>query len=162
MSHILKLNATNNQYADSISEVKQKLVDISNGIFALTEDEQAQVDNMQQMYNDLVSKQRVANKNDEGAVTTAGIRSGRQEFMNDVQSGEYKQAVDDGIQKVKNLEAEAASKIAALKRAFRDDDYKMASELYNTLQDDLDNKTLVICICPKVLISQDWLKVHNF
>jgi hypothetical protein len=124
--------------------LQNKLKDLNNGIFTLSADEQAQVDDMQKKYDRLEQLQLTANKNFEGATDTNEIMSGRQEFMNQISTGAHQQAISDGIQKISDIEQAAASNIAALKQNLKDKDYAAVERNYELLNSQITDKTQTI------------------
>lgn len=60
--------------------------------------------------------------------------------MTEIASGNYKQAVDSGIQKIKQLDLEAVSKVQQLKDAFADKRYKQVTLLYDALNKNIQDK----------------------
>lgn len=143
-SNILARNKIMNQLDAGYKDYLKKINDLNNGIFTLSADEQAQIDYVKRMFDELREKQITANKNFEGSVLTNNVRSGMQEFMNETASGLYKQAVDDGIKKVKDIEMQALAKISELKDLFKDKRYKQVGEAYQQLSDYLKQKSQAI------------------
>lgn len=142
--NILNQNSLMNQLDAGYKDYLAKINQLNNGVFNLTPEEQAQIDRIQQLFNDMREKQIIANKNYEGAITTNNIRTGVQEFMNEEASGLYKQAVDQGVQKVKDLELEALSKVSELRQLFKDKRYKAIADSYNDLNKFINQKRQAI------------------
>lgn len=142
--NVFDQNKMMNQLDAGYKDYAKKINDLNNGVFTLNPEEQAQIDRITAMFADMREKQITANKNFQGAITTSNIRSGMQEFMNETASGIYKQAVDDGTKKVKDLELEALSKISELRGLFKDKRYKAIADSYNQLNDYLNQKRQAI------------------
>jgi hypothetical protein len=143
-SYKLSINKNIDKLDDAYNDYKTKVDSISNGTFALTSTEQANIDAIQEKYDQMKEDQIVANKNYEGTTQTGEIRSGRQEFMNQISGGIYKQAVDDGLKKVKKIESDAINEINNYKAAIETKNYKAASEAYNAIQKSLADKATAI------------------
>lgn len=142
--NLFNQNKLMNQLDAGYKEYAAKIAALNNGVFTLNPEEQAQINQITALFADMREKQITANKNFQGAITTSNIRSGMQEFMNETASGIYKQAVDDGVKKVKDLELEALSKVSELRQLFKDKRYKQIAESYNQLNDYLNQKRQAI------------------
>lgn len=140
----LNLNKNNNQIDQSFVDYKNNIDKIINGTFELTDAEKSQLASVQAQFDKMRADQLKANQNYEGAVQTGEIRSGRQEFMNQISGGIYKQAIDDGVQKITDIEVKAASTISELKQAIADKKYKQVSDLYGNLSKYLNDKSTAI------------------
>ncbi len=92
----------------------------------------------------MIQKQKDTNKNYEGAMTNLGIVSGRQRYAPEINTGNIKKAVQDGQEKVNNIEQQASAAISELKQAFSDRNYKAASDLYDKYNDLLSDKQKAI------------------
>lgn len=134
ISSILNYNKSNNSNQLELDKVTKKMNDIANGIFTLTPEEQSQLDSATRNIEQVRAKLIEANQNYEGSVLRSGIRSGRQEFMNDVASSDYNKAIQDGIEKVRKYDDESAALLGRLKASFKDKKYKAASDQYDQLQ----------------------------
>ena len=137
----LTLNQESNQIKSNMSDLYGSMDKITNGTYTLTPGEQAQINDIRNTYAELERKQALVNQAYEGSVGTAEIRSGRQEFMNQISSGIYKNAVDSGVQKIADLEAKATAAVNTLTQAFEDKDYDKLNNQYKILQDTLTQKT---------------------
>ena len=120
------LNETDQAYTDYSNKINQ----IQNGTFPLTAEQQAQVDALQRQFDTLRQQQIIANKNYTGGVTEAGIAAGRNRYATEIESGNIKASVDQGIQKLADLDAKASAAIAQMKQGFLDNDYKMVNDSY--------------------------------
>ena len=143
-SYMLKTNQVTNQADEAYQNYIAKVDAITNGTFALTADEQADIQQIKDTFARLREAQVTANKNYEGAVATGEIRSGREEFMNQISAGIQKQAIDDGVQKVADIESQALSKIREYKNAIADKNYKAAAASYEAITKYLDQKSIAI------------------
>jgi hypothetical protein len=140
LAGIMRENSIYNEMDSAYKEYKQKMTDIQNGSFELTDSEKAQLADTQKMLDQMRADQLLANKNYEGAVSVGEYRSGRAEFMSQMSNGIYKDAVDQGVRKIAEMDAKAISTIQQLKDAFKDKRYKLAQDLYTQLNDSLKQK----------------------
>jgi hypothetical protein len=150
ISSLLNSNKANNDAQQGLNDQITKLNNIASGNYTLTADEQLQLTTTQQQLSDTRAKLIEANQNYQEAIQVGGIRSGRQEFMNDIASGEYNKAVQDGITKVTDFDNQAALTISKLKQSFKDEDYKLASDTYDLLTKQLKQKTDAISNLQKI------------
>lgn len=116
-------DAAYNNLTNQVSQIMQ-------GTFPLTPDQQSQVNSLQQQFDQLKQQQLLANQNYTGGVTNAGIAAGRNRYAPEIELGNIQATVTAGIQKIANIEAQAASAISQLKQGFMDNDYKMINDAY--------------------------------
>jgi hypothetical protein len=126
------------------TDYKNSIDQLNNGTFPLTSGEQAQITEMQRMFDQMKQDQITANKNYEGIMTQAGIVSGRQRYAPEIEAGNMKQAIDSGLAKISDIESKAASSIDTLKQSFIDKDYEKINTEYTNLQKYLSDKTTAI------------------
>lgn len=141
LSYILNTNRNTNQMDEAFNDYRTRINNISRGVFTLSPEEQAQIDSINRLFDQLREQQIIANKNYEGTTELAGIRSGRQEFMTQIAQGEYKEAVDSGIKKIADLDAKALSSISNLKQLFKENRYKEIEDEYTNLSKYLNEKS---------------------
>lgn len=133
---LLKLNEQANKTYD---ELNQKLDAVANGTYPLNPAQQAQIDSIKAMYERTRSAQEQANKAFETGVGILATTSGRQRYAPDIALGEHKAAVDQGIQKLQDLDANMAKTLSELQTSFQESNYRHISERYErfrTLQKD--------------------------
>lgn len=138
---IFRQNKILNQLEEDYNAHKEEIAKISSGNFVLSPTEQAQVDSINQVYDDLKKEQIKANQNYEAAVRTSMIRTGQQEFMSATSSGSYKQAVDSGLALVRKLDTDALNKVNELKNLFKESRLKDADSAYQDLTKMLKDKS---------------------
>lgn len=144
LKYLMDENKQMNMLDAGYQDYKKQMADIQNGNFQLTAGEQAQLQATQEIFDRLRAEQLTANKNFEGATMTEEIRSGRQEFMSQISSGIYKQAVDSGIQKIKDLDLQATMKLSELRDLFQEKRYKQVAQAYDQLNNYLTQKNNAI------------------
>ncbi len=81
------------------------------------------------------------NKRQLGALTTAGFRSGRARFAQEIQAGILGTEEREGIQRLAELDAEELSLIAQARQAHDAQDFKLLSERINLLEQKRAEKT---------------------
>jgi hypothetical protein len=144
LTQTYQTNKVNNQYQPVLDKATQDMISLSDGTYVLTADEQAQVDYMKAQYEQAKQTLLTSNKSTEGTNMLGMARSGGLISANGQLMTAYTDLVNKNTTKVKDLELEATSKISELKQAIKDNNYKMASQLYKTVSDSLAQKTSVI------------------
>lgn len=110
-----------------------------NGTMPLNPSQQAQVDLMQQMTLRTIAAQERANKNYEAGVTQVGISEGRSRYAPTLALGEIKQAVDDGLAKINDIQTKSMLAVAQMSEAFRTNNFELANKAFETFNKGLDD-----------------------
>jgi hypothetical protein len=103
------------------------------GTLPLTPEQDAQIEQAKATFERLRQQQIIANKNYEGAVTNAGIVSGRQRYAREIEMGNVAASVNTGIQKLSDLDAKAVETIASLKSAFQEGNFKKLQTVWEAM-----------------------------
>lgn len=130
-----------NEDSQLLDDIRSKVASFSNGTFQLTADEQAQVTQLQNQFMQLENEQKIANKAYEGGITLSGQRHGRGEGVVASESGNIKNAIDEGIAKIANIESKMASSVYELREAIKAKDYTYIHNFYTDLKDSMKQKT---------------------
>lgn len=138
------LQEQNDKADAAYDDYKTQIDSVRNGTFPLSPDEQAQIDYVQKQLDTLRQQQITANNNYQGGITQLGIVSGRQRYAPEIQTGEIANAVNVGIQKIADIEAQAANTISTLRQGFKDNNYKLINSSYDALNNYLTQKTNTI------------------
>lgn len=117
-----------------------QLQQIANGSFPLTQSQQAQLNALQSQFDALKQQQITANANYTGAVTNLGIRAGRSRYAPEIEQSNIQSAINLGLSKINDINAQAATSIAQLQQGFADNDYKLINAQYSALQDLMKEK----------------------
>lgn len=132
-------------YANRIDEAYNTYTSDMNklraGDIPLTPEEEAQMSNINRIFDELKAQQLTANKNFEKATEIAGIAAGRQRYAPEVHLGNVKKAVDDGLKKISELETKRLTTINDLKMAIRDKNYKQIGDTYDRFMEYSAQKT---------------------
>jgi len=115
------------------SELDQSLLDIKKG--NLTPQEQQMIDNQRSLMSSDIEAQKVANKNFEAGTEQMGIRSGRQRYASEVQSGYQKAAIDQGITKINELNMKMNGSLYKIQKDLKEGKIKDARDTYNDYND---------------------------
>ena len=118
-----KADALNQTFQDQIKQLQ-------NGTFPLTPDQLAQVNSLQAQFDQLKAQQKIANANYTGGMTNAGINAGRNRYAPEIDMGIIQNTVSSGIQKIADIDSQAASAIAQMKQGFADNNYKLINAAY--------------------------------
>lgn len=137
--------STNLDYLDdtamsAFDEYKKKVDGISNGTIPLSTNEQSILDNLKLSFDRTKELQERANKNYEGAVTKLGIMKGLQRYSPVLQEQNIKQAIDDGLNKIQDLDSQAALTMNEIRQKFVDGKIKSAKDSYDTYISLIDEK----------------------
>ena len=126
------------------NDFNQQINDLNTGKTPYTAAEQAQIDNLKYQYDRLIEQQKTYNKNYEGSITQMGIVTGRSRYAPSIETGNIKEAVDQGVQKVADLNAKEEAAMEQLKQAIYDKNYKAISDTYKASQDYLNQRRQTI------------------
>lgn len=134
---------TLNQWQQAYDNYNSTIQQIFNGTF-LTPDQQAQIQATQATFDRIRSLQSVANDNYTKLKEQAGFRSG----MNVTDPSQFlaqkQQAIQNGLDKIAQVDAAATKALAELKQSFLDKNYKMANDAYTNLSNYLKEKNNLI------------------
>lgn len=140
----ISIDKANADYQKTLDEktanAQKQIEDIKNGVFNLTPDEQAQVDNLQKTYQKAIEQMKDYNMRYEQGLTILGQATGQSRYTTGTQMATMNDAIQKGTDRVTNLETEMVSKVADLKTALRDKDYESISKLYDTVLTNQDEK----------------------
>lgn len=106
---------------------------INRGI--LTPEEQAMLDNAALIFEQTRKAQEKINKNYEAGVTITGIRSGRQRYATEMEQGNIKDAMDQGIAKLAELDAKSQQALMTMRQSMLDKDYERATDAFDAYKD---------------------------
>lgn len=121
------------------------------GNFPLTADQQAQVVGLQSQFDQLRSLQETANKNYENGINLMGIREGRQQYTPALAATEIHKAITGDLQKIAQIDIQAASSVASLKQGFLDKDYDVINNSYAALQKSVEQKNATLAQIQKTV-----------
>lgn len=131
--------------ADAAYKIFQdQIAQIQSGTFPLTTDQQAQVNSLQQQFQQLRQAQDLADQNYTGGITNAGIAAGRNRYAPELDLGLIQASVSAGIQKIATIDAQAATAISQLKQGFLDNDYKLINAAYTAASEAFKAKSTTI------------------
>ena len=114
------------------------------GALPLNAEQQGQVDAINTATQRTIEAQKIANKNYVGGMTQLGIRSGTNMYSPDIAFGYIKQATDQGIAKLQDIETKAIESVSKLKQGFREENYKLINDQYDKLTGLLDKRQSTI------------------
>ncbi len=125
------------QLAQQLKTANDSLSNLQNGI--LSPEQQSQVDNIKSQFTSLIEKQQTDNANRVGATSLAENLYGMGNTISG--QGEIAKVVNDGAQKVADLQSRMADAISKMKQGFLSDDMdtvKLAYDTYNTSQQEVE------------------------
>lgn len=127
----------------STSDTSQKAYDdfkvatdqILNGSYPLNAAQQQQIASVQASFDKAIKQQQAANAQYEGGVASLSARSGSSRYTPEIALGNQQAAITSDLQKVADLQSQAAGVIAQLKQGFLNDDYDKITKAYNAFND---------------------------
>jgi len=122
---------TNAKLDQASTDFQSKTTQLLNGTYPLTEGQKAQMASLERQFQDLISKQKVANANYEGVITRATGLSGESRYSPDQAAGRIVQAVTEGTDKIMGLQTKMAGALAELQQGFQSDNYDIMSQAYD-------------------------------
>lgn len=145
----------NQQQLDTTSAQHQQMISsLLNGTFPLTADQQAQVAGLQSQLAQLKTQQQTANDTYLNSIKRLGVLSGQSQY----EPGAFNKVISDtltsGIQKISNLDIQAASQVATLKEGFLNDDYTKINGAYKDLQDSITAKNDTLTKMQSIVSTQ--------
>ena len=126
-----KLNDTNTQIESAYNDYKTQIDQIRNGTIPLSSDEQAILTSTQNAYDQAKQTQQLANKAYVQSTQQSAFRSGQSEYAPEIGAGTIAAAITYGVQKIAELDGQAAKAISELKQGFMDKDYKYINDSYD-------------------------------
>jgi len=105
---------------------------IYSGATPLHPEQQAQIENLKNIYADLIKKQGIMNTTNLGIAQVGGYRSGIAEDEK-FTTGYIQAITDEGIRKVTNLQTEMTAKVSELTTALRNENVKEIKTAYDAL-----------------------------
>lgn len=140
----LQSNQIQNQLDEQHNKFQADIDKLKAGTIPLTPAQQAQVDGLKAAFDQLKQQQLLANKNYEGALTQAGIVSGRQRYAPEIQAGELFAAISTGIQKIADIDSKASMAVAQLTQGFQTDNFEIIRQSYDEFSSYLKDKAKII------------------
>jgi hypothetical protein len=138
LSQAYALKQQTNQDQKDLNEAQKKINDIQQGAFTLTIDEQAQIDRINKLFEEAKSKQIEANRMAEGSLAVGLSRFQEGGFTNTV--GIMQDQITKNLNKVNQLDIEAANEVSKLKQLFKDNKYKEAKDSYDLVEKTLEKR----------------------
>lgn len=135
-----QIDSLTKQTDDLHAKYMTDLEKLRNGTIPLTESQQGQLDAMKMQFDKLKQQQIVANQNFTQGTTIAGIASGRNMYAPEVELGNIKKTVDQGIEAIATIDAQALSTMYAAKTAMQAENWKGLDKAYTELDKYLQEK----------------------
>ncbi len=138
------LKAVQDQADATYASFTSKIQQIMNGTFPLTPSQQAQVNATQASFNALKIQQDLVNRNFQGQVRVAAASSGLNITAPQIELGQIKSALDNGIAQISAIDSQASKAIADLQQGFMDKDYTMINNAYTAASNLFHDKSTAI------------------
>jgi hypothetical protein len=117
------------------NQINNSIANINNGTTPLTTDQQNQVNALQTQFNHLRDQQQQANDMFTGGTTTNTVRSGTSRYAGEYAAAAIKNSVDQGVAKIAEIDAKAASAVSNLTQGFKDGNIKSIRDSYTAYND---------------------------
>lgn len=121
-------------------QYKEQVDRIQNGTIPLSTNEQAILDNLKLSFDRTRELQERANKNYERAVTKLGIMKGLQRYSPVLAEQNIQEAITTGLNKIQDLDSQAALTMNEIRQKFVDGKIKSAKESYDAYIGIIDEK----------------------
>ena len=135
-----QMNGLNSKIDTAYTDYQNSINSIRNGTFPLTASQQAQIDAINQQFQQMRTVQLLANKNYEAGITALGITSGRSRYAPELDQGLIQAAVNSGIAKINELDTKQAQTVAQLEQGFQDKNLQMIQASYTAFQNYIKQK----------------------
>lgn len=122
------------------SAANDYVTQVRGGNFPLTAKQQALVNNTNAMFEKLKNEQLIANQALTAITGQAGIRSGRNMYAPEINAGEIKATVDQGLQKIADIDLRRVDAINNMEVGFKQKNYEMVKDAYLVYEQSLKDK----------------------
>jgi hypothetical protein len=126
---------TQNDLSTYAKNVSDTISGITNGTIPLTPGEQAQVNGLQEQFQQFIDQQKQVNGSANGLAQIRGFQSGAAEYDPSFQVRTIGAIVQAGNNKVTDLMTKEASAVASLTQALRNNDIKGIQDAYSAYKD---------------------------
>lgn len=120
-----------NDLAVKSQQLSDSIAGITNGTIPLSAGDQAQVQGLQQQFQQLIDQQTTANSGANGVAQTRGYQTGAAEYDPSFQVKTIGAVVSAGQAKITNLQIQEASSVAQLTQALKDNNIKGIQASYD-------------------------------
>lgn len=130
-----QVNSAVNEGQSAYDTFQEQVNSLRNGTFPLSATEQALVDSTNQSFQRQEQAQELANKNLVGGVTQLQAVTGLDRYAPEIAMGKIAEAVNYGIGKITDIDAQRVEAVSKLQQGFDDKNYKLISESYQAYTD---------------------------
>lgn len=123
------------EYQTAAKQVQDTILNIQNGVTPLTAGENAQIQGLQQQFQQLIDQQTLQNTAASGTANIRGYQTGSAEYDPNFQVKTIGSIISAGAGKIADLQIKEASAVAALTQSFKDNDIKAVQDAYSVYQD---------------------------
>ena len=121
--------------AQALQDFQDMTDDMRNGTIPLNPLQQAQLDALRKNFESLITAQKEANKQYEGAIVQSGITGGRSRYAPEIEAGNVFNSIQVGIAKVAELDSKMAGALAQMEMGFQENNYKLVQASYDAFTD---------------------------
>lgn len=122
-------------YETQATAVSTAISNIENGVTPLNASEQAQVDGLQQQFQQLIAQQTLTNTGAVGSANIRGYQTGAAEYDPTFQVKTIGSIVSAGAAKIANLQVQEASAVAQLTESLQNNDISEMKDAFTIYQD---------------------------
>jgi hypothetical protein len=124
---------SNAKYDSDLKAINDKIDTYVSGSWVMNPEQQQRINDIKIQFQDLIESQKQANSQYEAMVKMSGVSSGRSMYAPELALGEGKAAVDQGMRKVAQINAQMSTAIEQAKAAMKSDDLKALNDSYNRI-----------------------------
>ncbi len=128
-----QIDAQNVKTEANYTAMTNALTNFMNGTVKLTANQQAQIDNVNNLLAQSKLAQQNANKNYEGSISDAGLSSGRSRYAPEIQQGIVQSAITSGLAAIQKLDSDAINQKATLEQGFQESNFNKIMTSYQAL-----------------------------
>lgn len=126
-----EIGGVNSSLDAAYNNYQQTIKNIQNGTIPLTAGEQSLLSNLQNSFARQKIAQEQANRAYTMGVTVQGFRSGTAQYSPVIAQQQIQQSITEGLNKIQDIDSQAALKINEVREAMLDKKYKLAKESYD-------------------------------
>lgn len=127
-----------------LADISSKMSQISNGSYPLAPWQQDVINGIKQQYASLIAKQQTENANYEGGTATLEGRLGMSQYSPGIAMGAMKAAVDQGISKIADLNAQLGAAVGKMTSAFQTENMDLFKSAFDAHQNLLDRRQAAV------------------
>jgi hypothetical protein len=106
----------------------------------LTPEQSKMIENLKSTFEQTRELQKAVNENFTAGTTVLGIRKGRNRYATEIEQGNIKDSIDQGIAKLADIDLKEAQAVSEMRIALLDKDFERATKTYSVYNDFIKQK----------------------